>query len=69
MRDLTLQEIESEVRRHFYVYETKVFPEYIEFHVVFLRIRKGYNRNSGNYGKPSKKRDMFLHYPERKVSM
>jgi membrane-associated protease RseP (regulator of RpoE activity) len=34
MRDLTLQEIESEVRRHFYVYETKVFPEYIEFHVV-----------------------------------
>ncbi|MEL9999182.1 MAG: site-2 protease family protein [Thermoplasmata archaeon] len=34
MKELSIQEIESEVKKHFYVYETKVFPEYIEFHVV-----------------------------------
>ncbi|MBD6955543.1 MAG: site-2 protease family protein [Thermoplasmatales archaeon] len=34
MNNLTIQDIESQVKKHFYVYETKVFPEYIEFHVV-----------------------------------
>ncbi len=34
MTDLTIQEIENEVRKYFYVYETKLTPEIIEFRVV-----------------------------------
>lgn len=34
MTDLTIQEIENEVKKYFYVYETKLMPEVIEFKVV-----------------------------------
>ncbi len=44
MREMTIQEIEAEVRKYFYIYETKVFPEYIEFHVVLPEDRSSVER-------------------------
>lgn len=55
MRDLTLQEIEAEVKRHFYIYETKVYPEYIEFHVVLPEEKERVEREFRDLWKSLKK--------------
>ncbi len=45
MKELSIQEIESEVRKYFYVYETKIAPEIIEFKVVLPDDKKLVEKN------------------------
>ncbi|MGC8663682.1 MAG: site-2 protease family protein [Thermoplasmata archaeon] len=45
MTEMSLQEIESEVRKYFYVYETKLMPELIEFKVVLPDDKKLVEKN------------------------